>query len=63
MTKVVGTYAEFLDALEDGYKELDATEELYSWLLANLREAQTENVKGAPVSMSLYGITVRKVKG
>lgn len=61
MTKVVNTYAEFLDALEDGYKEVYATEELYSWLLGNLREAQTKKVNGE-LLMLLYGVTIRKAK-
>ena len=61
MTKVVGTYVEFLDALEDGYKEIEATNELFSWLLENLKEAQTKKVNGETL-MSLYGVIIRKAK-
>lgn len=58
----ISTYKGFLDALDAGEKNVKVTEELYTWLSENIREAETENIKGAPVSMSLYGVNVYKVK-
>lgn len=58
--KPINSYAEFLDELDKGRKEVEVTEEFYEWLKENIA-----NPVGNPrreITGAIYGIRVTKAK-